>query len=96
MDGAHVAGDSPEASSSSASSTGSASRRSRKHRGFHLLRRRPQPVRGGGGGGGGGSKGGAGDGVQDLALPLGMSFAAVLAQVSASSVSWLVLFCLDW
>jgi hypothetical protein len=92
MDGAHAAGDSPEASSS-ASSTGSASRRSRKHRGFHL-RRRPLSVRAGGGGGG--SKGATGDGVQDLALPLGMSFAAVLAQVSASSLSWIVLFCLDW
>ncbi|KAM0913260.1 hypothetical protein ACQ4PT_012276 [Festuca glaucescens] len=81
MDGAHAAGDSPEASSS-ASSTGSASQRSRKHKGFHL-RRRPLSVRGGGGGGGGGgsSKGATGDGVQDLALPLGMSFAAVLAQV---------------
>ncbi|KAK1620177.1 hypothetical protein QYE76_025694 [Lolium multiflorum] len=77
MDGAHAAGDSPEASSS-ASSTGSASRRTRKHKGFHL-RRRPLSVRAGGGGGG--SKGATGDGVQDLALPLGMSFAAVLAQV---------------
>lgn len=84
MDGAHVAGDSPEASSS-ASSAGSASRPSGKHKGFHLrrLRRRPLSVLGGGagGGGGGGSKGAIGDGVQDLALPLGMSFAAVVAQV---------------
>ncbi|CAM0943856.1 unnamed protein product [Alopecurus aequalis] len=83
MGGAHIAGDSPEASSS-ASSTGSASRRSRKRKGFHL-RRRPLSVRGGGWGGGGGgdssSKGATVDGVQDLALSLGMSFAAVLAQV---------------
>ncbi|XP_037452340.1 protein CPR-5-like [Triticum dicoccoides] len=85
MDGAaaHVAGDSAEAdrASSSASSTGSASRRSRPHKGIHLRRRRrPLSARRGEGGDGDGGKG-AGDGVQDLALPLGMSFAAVLAQV---------------
>ncbi|KAL6633465.1 hypothetical protein ACP70R_026136 [Stipagrostis hirtigluma subsp. patula] len=82
MDGAHIAGGSAEAggassSTSSASSYGSASRRSRLQKGVHLRARwRRVAVRGGGG------NKGAGDGdVQDLALPLGMSFAAVLAQV---------------
>ncbi|KQK01710.1 hypothetical protein BRADI_3g57717v3 [Brachypodium distachyon] len=94
-DGAHAAaGDSAEASSS-ASSCGSASQRSsRPHKGVRLRlplrRRRPLAVRGGGGGDGGGSGSkGAGDSVQEeLALPLGMSFAAVLAQVlNKSAVS---------
>ncbi|KAL6912054.1 hypothetical protein ACP4OV_000859 [Aristida adscensionis] len=85
MDGAHIAGGSAEdggasSSTSAASSHGSASRRSWLRKGVPLrLRRRRGAVRGGGRG----NKGdGEGDGdVQDLALPLGMSFAAVLAQV---------------
>ncbi|CAN6239291.1 unnamed protein product [Urochloa humidicola] len=87
MDGAHVAAagwGSSEAggassSASSASSYGSWESRFRLHKVIHLrrLRRRRAAVRGGGG-----NKGGAGDGdVQELALPLGMSFAAVLSQV---------------
>ncbi|CAL5019772.1 unnamed protein product [Urochloa decumbens] len=88
MDGAHAAAAgwvSSEAggassSASSASSYGSWESGFRLHKGVHLrrLRRRRAAARGGGGG----NKGGAGDGdVQELALPLGMSFAAVLAQV---------------
>lgn len=81
MNGAHIAAASPEAggSSSSASSSGvSASGRSWLLKGVHLRRRRrwrrQVAVRGG-------VRADGGD-VQDLALPLGMSFAAVLAQVS--------------
>ncbi|CAL4885553.1 unnamed protein product [Urochloa decumbens] len=90
MDGAHAAAAaaggwvSSEAggassSASSASSYGSWESGFRLHKGVHLrrLRRRRAAARGGGG-----NKGGAVDGdVQELALPLGMSFAAVLAQV---------------
>ncbi|KAM3332292.1 hypothetical protein ACQJBY_027853 [Aegilops geniculata] len=82
MDGVtHVAGDSPEAdrASSSASSTDSASQRSRPRKGIHLRRRRRLMSARRGEGGEGDSKG-AGDDVQDLALPSGMSYAAVLAQ----------------
>jgi len=83
MDGAHTAagsGCSEAGGASSASSCGGGSEsRFRLHKGVHLRRRRRVAV----GGGGSSNKGGAGDGgVQDLALPLGMSFAAVLAQVS--------------
>ncbi|GJM86984.1 hypothetical protein PR202_ga02893 [Eleusine coracana subsp. coracana] len=82
MDGAHIAAASSEAggassSASSVSSFGSTSRRSWLKKGVHLRRRRPRmAVRGGGG-----NKGAVDGDVQDLALPLGMSFAAVLAQV---------------
>ncbi|XP_062221866.1 protein CPR-5-like [Phragmites australis] len=86
MDGARIAGGSPEAggasslasASASASCTSSYGPASRLQKGVHLRlrRRRWVTVRGGG------SNKGTGDGdVQDLALPLGMSFAAVLAQV---------------
>ncbi|KAL6839967.1 hypothetical protein ACP4OV_029777 [Aristida adscensionis] len=67
---------------SSSSACGSASRASRPRRGVRLRlpRRRREPAPAARAGGGGGA--GAGTGVQDdLALPLGMSFAAVLAQV---------------
>lgn len=81
MKGAHIAAASSEAggaSSSASSYGGSVSGRFRLHKGVHLgRRRRLVAVRGGGSSEGAG----AGD-VQDLALPLGMSFAAVLAQVS--------------
>jgi len=82
MDGAHTAagsGCSEAGGASSASSYGGGSEsRFRLHKGVHLRRRRRVAV----GGGGSSNKGAAGDGgVQDLALPLGMSFAAVLAQV---------------
>ena len=80
MDGAHTAagsGCSEAGGASSASSYGGSESRFRLHKGVHLRRR--VAVRGGGSS----NKGAAGDGgVQDLALPLGMSFAAVLAQVS--------------
>ncbi|CAN6274277.1 unnamed protein product [Urochloa humidicola] len=91
MDGAHataaaagwVSSEAGGASSSasSASSYGSWESRFRLHKEVHLrrLRRRRAAARGGGS-----NKGGAGAGdadVQELALPLGMSFAAVLAQV---------------
>jgi len=86
MDGAHIAAASPEAggASSSASSAssygGSASGRSWLRKGVHLRRRRRVvAVKGG-------ERAGGGD-VQDLALPLGMSFAAVLAQVSGMYVA---------
>ncbi|KAG2593848.1 protein CPR-5-like [Panicum virgatum] len=76
--------DADDAASSSAASAssarGSASRTTRLRRGvrLRLRRRRQEPTLSAGGGGGGGG----GAGVQDdLALPLGMSFAAVLAQV---------------
>jgi hypothetical protein len=81
MDGAHIAAALREAgrASSSASSAssydGSVSERSWMRKGVHL-RLRQVAVRGGG-------RAGGGD-VQDFALPLGMSFAAVLAQVSGS------------
>ncbi|GJN22411.1 hypothetical protein PR202_gb09969 [Eleusine coracana subsp. coracana] len=83
MDGAHIAAGSSEAggassSASSASSFGSTSRRSWLKKGVHLRRRRPRMAVRGGGGNKGAVDGGD---VQDLALPLGMSFAAVLAQV---------------
>ena len=48
-------------------------------KGMHLRRRQQVAVRGGG-------RAGGGD-VQDLALPLGMSFVAVLAQVSGMYVA---------
>jgi hypothetical protein len=79
MDGACCDdGGSPESggASSSASSYGSASR---LQKGVRLRRRRQRlrrPLLATGGDGRG-----AADGAQDLALPLGMSFAAVLAQV---------------
>ncbi|TVU36029.1 hypothetical protein EJB05_17939, partial [Eragrostis curvula] len=82
-------GDTPDAdaassSAASASSCGSASasRASHLRRGIRLRlrRRRQEPTLSAARAGGG--SGGAGAGVQeDLALPLGMSFAAVLAQV---------------
>ncbi|XP_066328571.1 protein CPR-5-like [Miscanthus floridulus] len=81
MDGAHIAAASLEAggASSSASSAssygGSASGRSWLRKGVHLRRRRRRVVAVKGG-----ERAGGGD-VQDLALPFGMSFAAVLAQV---------------
>ena len=78
--------DADDAASSSAASAssarGSASRTTRLRRGvrLRLRRRRQEPTLSAGSGSGGGGGGGAG--VQDdLALPLGMSFAAVLAQV---------------
>lgn len=77
MNGAHIAAASPEAGGSSSSSGVSASGRSWLLKGVHLRRRRrwrrQVAVRGG-------VRADGGD-VQDLALPLGMSFAAVLAQV---------------
>jgi len=82
MDGAYIAAASPKAggASSSASSAssygGSASGRSWLRKGVHLRRRRRRVVAVKGG-----ERAGGGD-VQDLALPLGMSFAAVLAQGS--------------
>jgi hypothetical protein len=91
MDGSHIAAASPEAggASSSASSAssygGSASGRSWLRKGVHLRRRRRRvAVRGG--------ERAGGDDVQDLALPLGMSFAAVLAQVSGMYLGSLSLF----
>ncbi|KAF0931275.1 hypothetical protein E2562_002622 [Oryza meyeriana var. granulata] len=82
MDGACVGDGSPEAAgeSSSASSVSSYGSVSRLQKGLRLRRRRRlrrlllAP-------GAGGDGKGAADGAQDLALPLGMSFAAVLAQV---------------
>uniref|UniRef100_A0A1D1ZLT5 Protein CPR-5 n=1 Tax=Anthurium amnicola TaxID=1678845 RepID=A0A1D1ZLT5_9ARAE len=58
-------------SEASSSSSASSSRRMRGG-GVHLRRRTRAPSRGGGRGG---------DGLQDLGLPLGMSFAAVVAKV---------------
>ena len=90
MDGAHIAAASQEAggASSSASSASSydglASGRSWMRKGMHLRRRQQVAVRGGG-------RAGGGD-VQDLALPLGMSFAAVLAQVSGMCLASFLLF----
>ncbi|OEL33126.1 hypothetical protein BAE44_0005851 [Dichanthelium oligosanthes] len=85
MDGAHTAAGSgsseaggASSSASSASSYGFSDSRLRLHKGVHLRRRRVSARVGGS------NKGSAGDGdgdLQDLALPLGMSFAAVLAQV---------------
>lgn len=69
--------DAASSSAASASSCGSASKASRLRRGIRLRlrRRRQEPALAARAGGGGA-------GVQDdLALPLGMSFAAVLAQV---------------
>lgn len=88
MDGACCdGGGSPESggASSSASSYGSASR---LQKGVRLRRRRQRlrrPLLATGGDGRG-----AADGAQDLALPLGMSFAAVLAQVRVRFDSRLV------
>jgi hypothetical protein len=92
MDGAHIATASPEVggASSSASSAssygGSASGRSWLRKGVHLRRRRRRVVAVKGG-----ERAGGGD-VQDLALPLGMSFAAVLAQVSGMCLASFLLF----
>jgi hypothetical protein len=84
MDGAHAAAAAASeagGSSSSASSASSYGGSESRFKGWHLRRRRRRRVADRGGEGS--NKGGDGDGiVQDLALPLGMSFAAVLAQVS--------------
>ncbi|KAL5213059.1 hypothetical protein ABZP36_023906, partial [Zizania latifolia] len=87
MDGGYIAGGSSEARgadgpSSSASSVSSYGSVSRLQKAVHLRRRRRRRrlllARGG-------DRKGAADGAQDLALPLGMSFAAVLAQVMNKS-----------
>ena len=81
------ADDAASSSAASASSArGCASRTTRLRRGvrLRLRRRRQEPTLSAGSGSGG--EGGGSAGVQDdLALPLGMSFAAVLAQVRANS-----------
>ncbi|TKW41790.1 hypothetical protein SEVIR_1G340900v4 [Setaria viridis] len=74
--GSSEAGGASSSSASSASSYGGSESRFRLNKGVHLRRRRRRLADRGS------NKGSAGDGVvQELALPLGMSFAAVLAQV---------------
>ncbi|KQK11217.1 hypothetical protein BRADI_2g58840v3 [Brachypodium distachyon] len=75
MDGPHLAA----ASSSSASSSGSRPRKGVRLR--LLRRRRPGPAPSLASRGGDGDGGGNGGTQDDLALPLGMSFAAVIARV---------------
>lgn len=85
--GSSEAGGASSSSASSASSYGVSESRFRLNKGVHLRRRRRRLADRGS------NKGSAGDGVvQELALPLGMSFAAVLAQVSGVLGLFLLLF----